>query len=110
MSIVVDPNAHDTFLLRQRIRPVINQALPDYFGWFADLRAVRNKMKLGASTAFGFYGAAEAKQVRVILQDIDDANRHVSQGRELSLVDIEMCLTQSGRLVHRAAEYITAAA
>lgn len=89
------------------IRHLINEALPDYFDWFADLRGIRNQMKLGISTAFGFRGD---KQVRVILQEIDDAKRHVSQGRELSLVDIERSLMQSAGLLQWAAEYVTSLA
>jgi hypothetical protein len=92
------------------IHSLINQALPDYFAWFAELRAVRNQMKIGASTAFGYRGVKGAKDVRLILQDVNDAKRHVSQGRELSLVDIERCLTQTEALLRWSTEHITAAA
>ena len=92
------------------IRPLIDQALPDYFEWFADFRDIRNDMKLGASTAFGFRGAVGGRQVRVILQNVDDVKRHVSGGRELSLVDIDRCLTHSAKLLQFAADYISHAA
>jgi hypothetical protein len=90
---------------RNPIHVLIEQAIPDYFTWFADFRAVRNQLKLGASTAFGYQGGRGAKQVQLILQEIDDSKRHVSQGREISLVDIENCLTQSRRLMKWAAEF-----
>jgi hypothetical protein len=92
------------------IRQLIGQALPGYFDWFSDLRGIRNQMKLGVSTAFGFRGVPGEKQVRVILQDIDDSNRHVSQGREISLVDVETSLVQSARLLRWAAEHISSGA
>lgn len=92
------------------IHALISEALPDYFAWFAELRAVRNKMKIGASTAFGYRGRRGAKDVRLTLQEVDDAKRHVSQGREVSLVDIERCLTQTETLLRWSAEHITAAA
>ena len=88
------------------IRPLIQRALPDYFAWFAEFRDIRNDMKLGASTAFGFRGGA-AKQVRIILRDIDDAKRYVSNGRELSLVDTDRCLTHSAQLLQFVADYIS---
>ena len=92
------------------IRPLIERALPGYFAWFTDFRDIRNDMKLGVSTAFEFRGGAGSKQVRVILQDVDDAKRYVSFGRELSLVDMEICLTHSAQLLQFAADYITSAA
>ncbi len=88
------------------IRPLIEQALPDYFEWFADFRDIRNHMKLGALTAFGFRGPVGSTQMRVILQNVDDAKRYVSSGRELSLVDVSRCLTQSARLLQCAANFI----
>jgi hypothetical protein len=81
------------------IRPLIEQALPDYFEWFADFRDIRNHMKLGAWTAFGFRGSVGSTQMRVILQNVDDAKRYVSSERESSLVDVSRCLTQSASLV-----------
>jgi hypothetical protein len=88
------------------IRPLIEQALPDYFEWFADFRDIRNHMKLGAWTAFGFRGSVGSTQMRVILQNVDDAKRYVSSGRESSLVDVSRCLTQSARLLQFAADVI----
>jgi hypothetical protein len=92
------------------IRPLIEKALPTYFAWFADLRALRNGMKLGASTAFEFYGAAPRRQAHVVLQVVDDARRHVSNGRKLSLVDIDTSLSQSAQLLEWAAGYVKAKA
>jgi hypothetical protein len=92
------------------IHALIAEALPDYFAWFADLRAVRNKMKIGASTAFGYRGRKGTEDVRLILQEVDDAKRYVSPGREVSLVDIEMCLTQTEALLRWSSEHVTAAA
>ena len=89
------------------IRPLIERALPDYFAWFAEFRDIRNDMKLGASTAFGFRGGAGSKRVRIILQDVDDAKRYVSNGRELSLVDTDRCLTHSAQLLQFVADYIS---
>jgi len=92
------------------IRPLIDQALPDYFAWFTELRDIRNQMKLGLSTAFGFRGSAGEMDVRIILQQPDDKARHVSSGRELTLSDIERCLTMSARLLQWTAEYLAPAA
>jgi hypothetical protein len=88
------------------VKPLIEQALPEYFAWFADFRDIRNRMKLGASTAFGFRANVGSTEVRVILQNIDDANRYVSQGRELSLDDVASCLVHSSRLMQFAADYV----
>jgi hypothetical protein len=88
------------------VKPLIEQALPEYFAWFADFRDIRNRMKLGASTAFGFRSNVGSTEVRVILQNIDDAKRYVSQGRELSLDDVASCLAHSSRLMQFAADYV----
>jgi hypothetical protein len=88
------------------IRSLIEQALPNYFAWFTAFRDVRNDMKLGASTAFHFRGGASSKEMRVILQKVDDAKRYVSHGRELSLVDMEECLMHSAQLLQFVADYV----
>ena len=87
------------------IRLLVEQALPDYFAWFAGFRDIRNDMKLGASTSFGFRSDG-LRRVRVTLQNIDDAKRYVSHGRELSLADVEVCLRHSAQLLQFAADHV----
>jgi hypothetical protein len=88
------------------LRPLIDAALPEYFVWFADLRALRNVMKLGASTSFEFRGATGARSMYVRLQVVDDTRRHVSSGRELSIADVENSLSHSAQLLDWAAAYV----
>ena len=90
------------------VKPLIEQALPEYFAWFADFRNIRNRMKLGASTAFVFRGTvAGSTETRVILQNVDDVRRHVTSGRELSLDDVASGLMQSSRLMQFAADHVS---
>jgi hypothetical protein len=88
------------------IRGLIELALPDYFVWFAELRALRNQMKLGLSTAFSYRGAGAQTEVCLIVQEIDNGRRNVSNGRHVSLVDIERCLSQSTRLLEWVAAHV----
>jgi hypothetical protein len=89
------------------LRPLIDNALPEYFAWFADLRTLRNEMKLGASTSFEFRGAAGAREMYVVLQVVNDARRHVSSGRKLSLADVEKSLSHSAHLLEWAAACVS---
>jgi hypothetical protein len=88
-------------------RPLIDNALPEYFVWFADLRALRNEMKLGVSTSFEFRGAADAREMFVILQVVNHDRRHVTGGRKLSLADVEKSLSHSAQLLNWAAAYVS---
>ena len=89
------------------LRSLIDNALPGYFAWFADLRALRNQMKLGASTSFEFRGPVGARQMYVALQVVDDSLRHVSSGRKLSISDVEKSLAHSAGLLEWAAAFVT---
>lgn len=90
------------------IHALVAEALPEYFDWFVDLRRVRNDMKFGISTAFGFSGHPGSAQVRIIRQNINDVERRVSSGRELSVGDIDRCLAHSAQLLQFAADYVNA--
>ena len=85
------------------VHQLIEKELPGYFGWFAEFRDIRNSMKLGVSTYFTVRGGREA---HITLQSIDDAERHVSFGRDVTLVDVRVCLTHSAQLLQLAADHI----
>lgn len=91
---------------RNPLHALIVAALPDYFGWFSEVRDIRNKLKVGVSTSFNYRGVPGATQLQLVMQEIDDQRRHVSGGRAISLADIEACVVQSTRLVQWAASHV----
>jgi len=86
------------------VRILIHEALPSYFDWFADFRSIRNRMKVGLSTAFSVRGDQDQRQARLLLQEIDDAKRHVTTGQELGVLDVDKCLKQSAELLQFASD------
>lgn len=91
---------------RNPLHSLVDVALPGYFEWFSDFRDLRNELKLGVSPSFHISGLGASTQVAVVLPIIDNVNRHVSYGREVSLRDVDRALEQSSRLLEWSVAYL----